>query len=93
MPTPTPGAGWTGGTSKTIGNKRLNKDMVRVDVEFPTGESTGNVHVQVKGPGGPQKYYINDPADLSALPRYIRNDPEIVKWIGHGFDLLRRYQP
>ncbi|MGH7426320.1 MAG: RHS repeat-associated core domain-containing protein, partial [Candidatus Methylomirabilales bacterium] len=78
----------TGGISKTLAWAKIEKLRVRVDVEFPTGGSTGNIHVQVKGPGAPKKYYIDNPNDLSALPRSIREDADIVRAIRKNFVLL-----
>ncbi len=85
-------AGFTGGNSKTIKNVKIKKNMVRVDLEYPTGGSTGNVHVQIKGPDA-AKIFINDPNDLSSLPRGIQNNQDIVRAIHKAFDLLNRHQP
>ena len=38
----------TGGTSNTIINKKIRQNMVRVDLEYPTGWSFWNVHIQLK---------------------------------------------
>jgi len=29
-------------------NKKIHKNMVRVDVEYPDSSSIGNVHIQIK---------------------------------------------
>ena len=84
--------GFTGGTSKTITNVEINRAKVRVDVEFPTGGSTGNVHVQVKGPGA-GKFYLNNLDDLAELPKSIRNNESIQRGVKKAFDLLNRYVP
>jgi hypothetical protein len=88
--------GFTGGTSKTISNTKINKNLVRVDVEFPTGGSSGNVHIQIKGANtkrGQEKIFLNNPSDLTNLPRSIRSSPEIQKAVDKAFNLLKNYKP
>ncbi|MBO1063124.1 MAG: hypothetical protein HEQ14_20010, partial [Aphanizomenon flos-aquae CP01] len=88
--------GFTGGNSKTISNTKIDKNLVRVDVEFPTGGSSGNVHIQIKGSGiqgGQEKIFLNSPNDLQSLPKSIRNNPEVQRSVNKAFDLLSRYKP
>ncbi|RPF54154.1 RHS repeat-associated protein [Aquisalibacillus elongatus] len=42
------GKGFTGGISKTIVNTTINKRQVRVDMEYPTGGSTGKCSYPIK---------------------------------------------
>ncbi len=88
--------GFTGGNSKTISNTKIDKNLVRVDVEFPTGGSSGNVHIQIKGSGiqgGQEKIFLNSPNDLQSLPKSTRNNPEVQRSVNKAFDLLSRYKP
>ncbi len=86
-------AGRTGGTSRTVGGARVGRQNVRVDVEYPTGGSSGNVHVQWKGPGGPGKQFLNGLEDLQQLPRAIRENVVIQRAVAKAFDLLSRFTP
>lgn len=82
-------AGFTGGDSKSSQQVKIRKDMVRVDVEYPTGGSTGNVHIQVKGPNK-AKYYLNSAEDLKNLPKSIRKNDQIKSLVEHAFEQLEK---
>lgn len=84
------GSGFTGGTSKTVVNVKIGKVKVRVDIEYPTGESSGNVHIQTKGAGGSEKYYLNGAEGLSELPNAIRGNSEIQRAVDRAFEQLRK---
>jgi RHS repeat-associated protein len=82
----------SGFNSRTTGRAQIGKQDARVDAELPTDHSSGDVHVQTKGPGGPQKYRITDPNDLSGLPRFLRDNESIQRGIQKAFDLISRFQ-
>jgi RHS repeat-associated protein len=87
--------GITGGTSKTLVNVKINKQMVRVDVELPqTSLSSGNVHVQIKGTGAGsgQKIFIESIDDLKNLPKSIRKNKQIREAAQKGLDQLKTYK-
>jgi hypothetical protein len=80
----TGGRGKSGGTSHTTVQKKIHGRNVRVDVEFPTGGSSGNVHVHI----GKQKHFLNSPDDIRSLPKSVRRDRNIQRGIEKAFDLL-----
>ena len=82
----------SGYNSRTTARTQIGKQNARVDVELPTKNTPGDVHVQTKGPGGKQKYHIMDPNDLSGLPRFLRENETIQRGIQKAFDLLSRFQ-
>jgi len=86
------GGGRGGFNSRTVARTEMGRTKVRVDVELPGTHGPGNVHVQTKGPGGPQKYPVSDPSDLSGLPRTLRENEIIQKGIEKAFDILKRWQ-
>ena len=64
-----------GGVSTTITQKNINKQNVRVDVEYPqTVNSSGNVHVHVDQ----NKHYMESLNDMSVLPKAVRKDSDII---------------
>jgi hypothetical protein len=79
--------GNTGGTSHTVIQKTINKQNVRIDIEFPTGGSSGNVHIHI----GNQKIYLDSFNDIGNLPKAIRKDSDVQRAIKKAFDLLSRY--
>jgi hypothetical protein len=84
----------TGGfNSRTVARTISGRTRVRVDVELPGRHGPGNVHVQTKGPGGNQKYPVDSPADLSGLPRFLRENEMIKRGVEKAFDLLERFKP
>ena len=83
------GKGFTGGISKTVKNIKIGKNKVRVDVEYPTGGSIGNVHIQVKGPNK-AKIYLDSIDDLQNLPKSIRNNREIQEALQRAFEQLSK---
>jgi RHS repeat-associated protein len=84
--------GFTGGTSKTVGTAKVGRGSVKVDVEFPTGESTGNVHVQYKGKGGQQKIFLNSIEDFAKLPKSWRSSPRLRRAAEKALELLGRFR-
>jgi len=77
--------GFTGGNSKTVVNVAIGRQKVRVDVEYPTGTSSGNVHNQTKGAGGKEKFYLEQASDLGSLPGPIRSNSDIQRAVERAF--------
>ena len=82
-----------GFNSRTVARTTMGRTKARVDVELPGKHGPGNVHVQTKGPGGPDKFPISTPNDLSGLPRILRDNEIIRRGIDKAFDLLERFKP
>jgi hypothetical protein len=83
----------SGFNSRTTARTKIGKQAARVDAELPTGHSPGEVHVQTKGPGGPQKYRVPSANDLSGLPRVLRENETIQRGITKAFELIERFKP
>ena len=79
--------GFTGGESQTLFNQKIKGTQVRVDMEHPTGGSTGNVHVHL---GKNEKIYINNMDELAVLPRAIRKHTGVRRALLKAFELLGR---
>jgi RHS repeat-associated protein len=73
-----PDIGFTGGNSATKLRLRINKINVRLDVEAPTGTSSGNIHVHI---GSKNKIFINSIDDLAQLPGAVRKNQKLVNAI------------
>lgn len=82
----------SGHNSRTTARTKIGKQSVRVDAELPTDHSPGDVHVQTKGPGGPQKFRVPGVDELSGLPKAIRENSIIQRGIEKAFDLINRFQ-
>ena len=83
----------SGFNSRTTARVQIGKQNARVDVELPTKNTPGEVHVQTKGPGGPQKYRVPSADDMSNVPRSLRENETIQRGIEKAFDLLSRWRP
>jgi hypothetical protein len=80
--------GFTGGTSSTVFPRRKIRGLdVRVDVEYPTGESTGNVNIHINN----DKIYLDSVDDLQLLPSRLRKNTQIRRAVEKAFGLLERY--
>ena len=80
----------TGGVSHTIVNTKIRWKMIRVDVEYPTGGSTWNVHIQVKWLKG--KFFLKSIKDLSKLPKSIKTNRLIQTWVEKAFRNLKNFK-
>lgn len=69
--------GFTGGNSRTVYNSKIKGNEVRVDVELPTGDSTGNIHVHINQ----EKIFINTEEDIANLPKALRKDESLLNSI------------
>jgi RHS repeat-associated protein len=81
--------GFTGGNSKTVANIKTKTGQVRVDIEYPTGKSTGNVHINIKSPK--TKIYLNSVDDLQNLPKSLRKNAEIKRAVERAFEQLNKF--
>jgi len=78
--------GFTGGNSKTMYQADIKGKGVRIDIEMPTGGSTGNVHIHV----GKEKIFLDNVNDVSKLPKSIRKDVGVVKWVKKAFNFFNK---
>jgi len=74
--------------SHTVGQTDIGgHGTVRVDWNEPRGNRPGDVHVQ--GEGFYQK--VEGLGDLRSLPKKIRNNADIKKWVEKGIRMLEEF--
>ncbi|MFZ2422572.1 MAG: hypothetical protein WA029_15675, partial [Anaerolineae bacterium] len=76
--------------SKTFENKSGQRQVVngeKIGVDWEATGKEGRVHVQV----GTRKFYIDDPSDLSALPKHLQKDRWLQDEIRKRFENLQEY--
>lgn len=73
---------------RNLVNTKINKEMVRVDIEYPQGEKKGNVHIQNKQTG--DKWIINSIDDLDNLPKSISKNKTIRNAVAQGLKTLSK---
>jgi len=78
--------------SHTVGKMDIpGYGEVRVDWNEPRGDRPGDVHIQAKG-RAPIYEKLDHPGGLKKLPKAIRENETIQKWVQKAFELLGRMQ-
>ena len=73
---------------RNLANVKINKQMVRVDIEYPQGGKPGNVHIQNKQTG--EKWIIKKLDDIDNLPKSIAKDKTIKKTVSKALKALAK---